>query len=375
MTAGPERAGAAPDGSPWLDRRRALRLVVQLGVLALGVHLLLPQVAGLERTAERLARTTWWLPVLLLALEAASLVAYAEVVRTGLLRGGAALPRALVVRCVLVGNGLGRALPAGTAASFAVTVGSFRRAGADGVQAAVSVAGAGLLSSATLAALLPAGVLLALLTERPTRVVLTAAAAATAVLVGAALLPRATRDPVVLGDRVRALLVRLVPGRWQRRVDPARLATVVEDGARGVRDLASDRRALGVAGGWALANWLLDAAVLLVLALTIGHGTPVSALLLAYAVGMLVASLPLTPGGVGLVEPVMIGLLVGAGAPAAAATVTVLGWRLVGHWLPIGVGLLLLPGLGRRGTPASRAASRGGRDAAADGRGRSGGRG
>jgi hypothetical protein len=53
--------------------------VVQLGVLALGVHLLLPQVAGLERTAERLARTTWWLPVLLLALEAASLVAYAEV--------------------------------------------------------------------------------------------------------------------------------------------------------------------------------------------------------------------------------------------------------------------------------------------------------
>ncbi|WP_460434695.1 flippase-like domain-containing protein, partial [Angustibacter speluncae] len=100
--------------------------------------------------------------------------------------------------------------------------------------------------------------------------------------------------------------------------------------------------------GWALANWLLDAAVLLVLALTIGHGTPASALLLAYAVGMLVASLPLTPGGVGLVEPVMIGLLVGAGAPAAAATVTVLGWRLVGHWLPIGVGLLLLPGLGGR---------------------------
>lgn len=368
MTSVPEQAGVAPDGGSRLDRRRAVRLVVQLGVLALGVHLLLPQVAGLERTAERLARTTWWLPVLLLALEAASLVAYAEVVRTGLLRGGAAVPRALVVRCVLVGNGLGRALPAGTAASFAVTVGSFRRAGADGVQAAVSVAGAGLLSSATLAALLPAGVLLALLTERPTGVVLTAAAAATAVLVGAALLPRATRDPRALGDRVRALLARLVPGRWQRRVDPARLAAVVEDGARGVRDLASDRRALGVAGGWALANWLLDAAVLLVLALTIGHGTPVSALLLAYAVGMLVASLPLTPGGVGLVEPVMIGLLVGAGAPAAAATVTVLGWRLVGHWLPIGVGLLLLPGLGGRRTGVPGAASRRARDAAADGR-------
>ena len=45
----------------------------------------------------------------------------------------------------------------------------------------------------------------------------------------------------------------------------------------------------------------------------------------------------------------MIGALVTAGAPAAAATATVLGWRLVSHWLPIVVGLALLPTVtGRR---------------------------
>ena len=39
----------------------------------------------------------------------------------------------------------------------------------------------------------------------------------------------------------------------------------------------------------------------------------------------------------------MIGSLVAAGAPVAAATTTVLGWRLVSHWLPILIGLALLP--------------------------------
>jgi uncharacterized protein (TIRG00374 family) len=54
---------------------------------------------------------------------------------------------------------------------------------------------------------------------------------------------------------------------------------------------------------------------------------------------------PLTPGGVGFVEAAMTGTLVAAGSPAAAATATVLGWRLVSHWIPILVGLALLPTL------------------------------
>lgn len=73
-------------------------------------------------------------------------------------------------------------------------------------------------------------------------------------------------------------------------------------------------------------------------------------MLLACVVAQLAAAIPLTPGGVGVVETAMIGVLVASGAPAAAATATVLGWRLVSHWLPIVVGLALLPSL--RGAPA-----------------------
>lgn len=104
---------------------------------------------------------------------------------------------------------------------------------------------------------------------------------------------------------------------------------------------------LRTACGWAAANWLLDVAVLVVLAVTVGQGVPLSAILISYVVAQLAAAVPLTPGGVGIVETAMVGVLVASGAPGAAATATVLGWRLISHWLPIPVGLALLPTLRR----------------------------
>ena len=47
------------------------------------------------------------------------------------------------------------------------------------------------------------------------------------------------------------------------------------------------------------------------------------------------------PGGVGVVEGVLVPSLVAAGVPAHLALVGVLGWRLVNYWLPIPVGALL----------------------------------
>ncbi|MGH3007132.1 MAG: lysylphosphatidylglycerol synthase transmembrane domain-containing protein [Gaiellaceae bacterium] len=59
----------------------------------------------------------------------------------------------------------------------------------------------------------------------------------------------------------------------------------------------------------------------------------------------MLAAVPITPGGVGVVEATMTGMLVAAGAPAGEAIAAVLGYRLVSHWLPIVVGLLFLPTL------------------------------
>jgi hypothetical protein len=79
--------------------------------------------------------------------------------------------------------------------------------------------------------------------------------------------------------------------------------------------------------------WLVLAAV--------GHPLDPLTLFTAYAVANVLGLLPVTPGGVGVVEGVLVPSLVAAGVPAHLALVGVLGWRLVNYWLPIPVGALL----------------------------------
>jgi uncharacterized protein (TIRG00374 family) len=134
--------------------------------------------------------------------------------------------------------------------------------------------------------------------------------------------------------------------------------------AQGLGELAHEPVLLRRAGSWAAANWLLDLAVLVAITATLGPGVPLWGLPLAYVLGQWTASVPLTPGGVGLVEPAMTAALVAAGVPAGVATASVLGWRLISHWIPILVGLAMLPTL-RRGQARDAA----GRDQAEQRRG------
>jgi uncharacterized membrane protein YbhN (UPF0104 family) len=73
---------------------------------------------------------------------------------------------------------------------------------------------------------------------------------------------------------------------------------------------------------------------------------PLSEAFLAWALGRVISSLPLTPGGIGVVELGMIGTLVGFGAPNAHVVAAVLLFR----------GLVVLPSLivGAVGLPALR---------------------
>jgi hypothetical protein len=70
-------------------------LTVRILVIALAGYLL-PQLAGLEASGRALTHTRWWLPPLVLALEAASLLAYAKLVRIVLVAGGRRVRRGLV---------------------------------------------------------------------------------------------------------------------------------------------------------------------------------------------------------------------------------------------------------------------------------------
>lgn len=63
-------------------------------------------------------------------------------------------------------------------------------------------------------------------------------------------------------------------------------------------------------------------------------------ILIAYAATTVLALLPITPGGLGIVEGSLTGLLVLAGIPAGKAVLSTLAYRLLSYWLPTLVGPL-----------------------------------
>jgi uncharacterized protein (TIRG00374 family) len=102
-----------------------------------------------------------------------------------------------------------------------------------------------------------------------------------------------------------------------------------------LHEYGSSRRRLVVAIGLAAANWLLDAGALWVLLLAFGFAADPRRMLVSYGLACLVGLLPITPGGLGIIEGVLIPSLVGFGTPQGVAVLGVLTWRLVQYWLPM----------------------------------------
>src|SRR6202034_1130816 len=99
--------------------------------------------------------------------------------------------------------------------------------------------------------------------------------------------------------------------------------------------LAHQRRVLARAVGWATANWLFDAASLFVFVGAFGHWVNPDGLLVAYGLANILAAVPLTPGGLGVVEATLTTTLVGFDTTRAVAIVGVVAYRLLHIWLPV----------------------------------------
>jgi hypothetical protein len=95
-------------------------------------------------------------------------------------------------------------------------------------------------------------------------------------------------------------------------------------------------------GALALGNWLTDIGVLAMSILALGGPVPWRSLLLIYTLAILIGSLGLTPGGLGLVEGTLCVGLVSAGLPAAVALSAVILYRLVSFWLVMLAGWAIL---------------------------------
>ena len=139
------------------------------------------------------------------------------------------------------------------------------------------------------------------------------------------------------GQERAARIIHAVAARI-RFLDADRFTSLVERLARRFAVLTEDTPLLARAVGWATANWLLDAASLWVFVAAFGHVISPVDLLTAYGLANILAAIPLTPGGLGVVEFVLVSMLAGSGLTDGQALSAVLAYRAVNFWLPIPFG-------------------------------------
>lgn len=278
----------------------------------------------------------WWLPVVL-ASEALSLASFSMLQRRLLRAGDVKISSLEMLRISVAANAISGSLPGGAAWSAPWSWKQLRQHGADRRLATWVLVAAGVLSSFGLFLFVVVGTELA-----------------------------GDHGPVASLRWVsRALAAITASGALLLLVSPARLHRWSPSAGR----LASFRGRLRVArlsrSGWAasmllaLANWVLDLACLVACIAAVGSRVDWRSVVVVYALTQLIALLPFTPGGFGVVEAGLAALLVSYGAPAASAIATVVLYRAITFWALVPGGWVVWWRLSRRqtlaGTPGTGA--------------------
>jgi uncharacterized membrane protein YbhN (UPF0104 family) len=307
---------------------------VLLGVAALATIAVTRRVALAESVA-RLGHLRWaWVPVAL-GLEWASISVFARMQRRLLEAGGASVASRPMLATVYAANALSTSLPlAGPELGAAFTFRRFKKQGVDSPLAGWTLMVGGVISPLAGVFVFMTG---ALLSGNDVLAVLGVAGG----LLGLAVivvLHTAARRP-----RLRSTLE--LPASWVLARSRRLLRRPGGDPSEEVRAwgerLASLRPEPSVwmwVSVFALANWLTDAGVLAASIYAVGAAVPWQALLLVYGSGVLVRSLGITPGGLGLVEGTLCLGLVGAGVHVGLALASVLLYRFISFWMVAGAG-------------------------------------
>ena len=263
-----------------------------------------------------------WLLVATFA-ELVSMAMFARQQRRLLTAFGVRLPLPRAIALSYSRSAISISLPAGSAVSAAYAFRQFRARGASPAAATAVMVLSGILSLLGLVLLYATGAL---------------ATAATAVW---------HANPVLL---VAGTAVLIIAALWLMRagrhhehhehhhVPRLRLLRPVVEAFEASRSVAPRHWALALAA--AVANWLTDLLCLAAAAHGFGIGVSLAEIATIYLTVQVVRQIPLTPGGIGVIEMSLLAGLVSAGAGESASAAAVLAYRLLSCWLIIPVGLL-----------------------------------
>lgn len=321
--------GTPPEAPP-SSRKAILKRVG--AVLATGVtfYFVLPRLTDVFASWPRLStlRPIWFAAAI--GAEVASFICTFALKRIAL-RTKAWFP---VITAALTGNAVTDTFPGADAAGAAMEFRMLAQSGIDADRAIGGLTAFSLLGVGSLLAL-PVFALPAIAFGAP----VSRGLAQTAYLGAAAFVLFAVFAVVALAtDRPLALVGRILERVWNRFARRSKPPITGLD-RRLLRERDQVRSALGSKWRQAVAfttGRLGFDFLCLLFSLTATGSRPRPALvLLAYAAAGVVALLPLTPGGLGVVEASLSGLLILAGVNASDAFLSTLAYRLANYWLPL----------------------------------------
>lgn len=323
----------APSGT-WrsqLTVGQIVRYVISLGLAVVALYVVLGKRDELSGASTYLEELHWHWLIFGAVSEAASIIAFAALQRRLLSAGDVRIGMTPLTGITLAGNAIENSLPAGPIFSAVFAFRQFRHRGADDVLSGWTLVGTAALSQITLVALAAFGLSVAAGTGSSLNLV--------EVIVG--LIGLVLLLLWVWRQRGRVLMRLVRPLQLFQRIfhrpsGDARL--LIQRASARMAAITPSPTDWAAAGSYAMANWLLDVGCLIFAFLAVGAPVPWRALLLAYAAGQLATNLPITPGGLGVVEGSLTIALVAYGGSETSTVAAVLLYRLISFWalLPAG---------------------------------------
>ncbi|WP_072787973.1 lysylphosphatidylglycerol synthase transmembrane domain-containing protein [Ferrithrix thermotolerans] len=318
-----------------LIRRFAIRGASGFIALLVIEYFVLPELAGFRKSLHLITQANYLLVVVGIVLEALSLSAYGKLTQTLLpVRNRPSYSQ--ILRIDLASLSVSHVLPGGTASGAGLSLRLMNSSGVSGADTGFAIATQGIGSALVLNALLWVSLIVSIPFAGFNKLYLTVALLG-AVLIGVAasliyLFTKGKRHSLEILTTVTKRLPLL------RRFD---FIGAFEKIGQRVTSLMADPDLLKRAAIWATLNWILDAGSLWVMLAAFGRVVNPDYLLVAYSVANVMAVLPITPSGLGVIEAFSTLLLVQFfSVPRGIAILGVITWRLFNFWVPIPVGVV-----------------------------------
>lgn len=311
---------ARPRGKYWWLRWVLIGIAVT--VLTVEVVMVWEQLAKAWRS---LLSATWWWVAAAAVAALASMHSFAQIQRTLLRSAGVQVKQWRSEAAFYAGNALSTTLPGGPVLSATFVYRQQRLWGASPLVASWQLVMSGALQVVGLALLGLGGAFLLGASKNPLSLIFTIGGFMALLLLAQAV---AANPQQIDGIGVRLL-------SWVNSLRGKPADTGLDGWRRTLSQLESvslSRRTLTVAFSWSLFNWIADVACLACAAYATGGHPSLAGLTVAYAAARAVGAIPLMPGGLLVVEAVLVPGLVSSGMTLAGAISTMLIYRLV-SWI------------------------------------------